>query len=203
MVLMPPQYYYILGWEWNSCCETMIICLASQVGGGDWKPRLGDAVLSSNIWQKAEASYLVIQTLLLSIKDGQEFFPLAFKLELIEEVEVLEDVEGALQALHPRHFFRPFTSICFPSTWKKSKSWFDQIDEISDILKGWHEWWLIVHWWYLNSANAAKEAGAQSEHWVHIERLVIAFWPARNSHFIWIVLIILVPLSPLSPQYGQ
>ena len=49
----------------------------------------------------------LIQTLLLSIKGDQEFF-------LLEDG--LEKVEDALQALHPRHFFRPSTSICFPST---------------------------------------------------------------------------------------
>ena len=74
--------------------------------------------------KKLKASYLVIQTLLLSIKDGQEFFLLAVKPEEVEGLEdvadALEDVEDALQALHPRHFCLPSTSICLPSTWRKS-----------------------------------------------------------------------------------
>ena len=90
---------------------------------------------------KLKASYLVIQTLLLSIKDGQGFFLLTVKLEEVDALEDeadalediednLEDVEDALQTLHPRHLCLPSTSTCLPSTWRNG---FDLIDEIRGI----------------------------------------------------------------------
>ena len=84
--------------------------LVYQVGGGTESQDWGGAFLSRNTRQKAGTSYLVIQTSLLSIKAGQDFF--------LCECEDLAGVnrEGVLQALHPRQFCSPSNAICFPPT---------------------------------------------------------------------------------------
>ena len=77
------------------------------------EPRLRLCCLISK--HSTKTHYLVIQTLLLSIKDGQDFLLLTSLLKYLW-VEVNLGFR-ALQALHPSHFCSlPFNSTCFPST---------------------------------------------------------------------------------------